>query len=174
MALEFLKGRNNKDPFDKIFSRMATLRLKFPHNCEHFGALSCGVAQIPASEPLLKFFGERPSEDLKTLHLAVTVPADSAGDVGEAGFFATLNGRNAFFAIKSFNGSEDGLRIREVTLSRDGLPNNWKPVQRESLESEVLQIFINAAEKAAAADNLWLVCDSCPAKENGLPRPVVG
>lgn len=159
-----------------VYSEAAVLWSRLPSRCSKNDYINCGQVDLVLSAPLLELFDIHANPKI-TRRLNVSVYAQNDGyNRGMARIFADVNGAKVVFQVTSAGSGDKDARRLSVYRELPGKAPDTIQVKGKRKDRFVLAAFeelVHLRKMAMGETDKDLLCGSCPAKVNGLPRPKV-
>jgi hypothetical protein len=168
-------GKEREHRFNGIYSNTLALWSYMPTECLHLPDTACGVINARLSKSLLKLFDIKGGALEREMRISVFLGEERGEGVDEAKIYTEVEGKAVVFTVQSAAspGDDDRKRLRALSLERR--LGNRPP---EVIQITKKDIFFKAYHEIVDIGIRHkmmpvLLCGSCPAEENGLPRPVI-
>jgi len=174
-----LKESENRPFLRGIYVEAALLGTALPTDCLEENGATCGTVKLKLSRNLLSFFDIEDAPE-KERQIRLSVLANNGNSLALAYIFAETEGVQVIFSVRSLNQkNKDGsvreeerkLRVERQFSDGTGKINDIKSADKIlQAYKEIISIWKTTAIERTEAP---LLCGSCPAKVNGLPRTII-
>jgi len=174
-----LGERERKAQFSGIYVDAALLRTALPTDCLEKNGTTCGTVSLKLSKNLLDFF-EIEDEPEKERQIKLFVRAVNRDSLAVALVFAQTGEVRAIFSIKSLNQRNEDGSIREeerkLWVERQFSDGTGRVEDVQSANKlflaykELVELWKNSTIQKT---DIYLLCGTCPAKIDGLPRTII-
>lgn len=159
-----------------VYSEAAVLWSRLPSKCSKNEYINCGQVDMVLSAPLLELFGIQANPKV-TRRLNISAYAQNDGHSrGVARIFADVDGARVIFQVTSAGSGDKDARRLSVYRELPGKAPDTIQVKGKRKDRFVLVAFeelVHLRKMAMGETDKDLLCGSCTAKVNGLPRPKV-